>query len=260
MINRKANTSDVVGLIPAAGDATRIPGLPFSKALYPVPDRAGDAPAIQTPIGRLLTAMETAGARRAIVVSRHGRHDLADYVGSGFDFGLPVAHLPIPPTPSVPHTLCAAKAFVKDAHVLFGLPDILFDPPDSLRRILSVELESSADVVLGLLPMDRLDKSDRVEVDDRRQVVRIDVKSHSSSGYAWIFAAWSPVFSDFLADYVAAAERRNRANEGELQLAEIFVAARSSGLTVLGETIRQGRFLDIGSPDALARVARFVED
>lgn len=260
MTHRKASTPDVVGLIPAAGDATRIPGLPFNKALYPVLDRACDPPRVRTPIGRLLGAMGAAGAQRAIVVSRRGRHDLADYIGNGSDFGLPVAHVPIRPTPSVPHTLCTADAFVKDARVLLGLPDILFSPPACLRTILSRQVESSADVVLGLLPTDRPDKSDTVEIDDRRQVVRIDVKSHLSSGYAWVFAVWSPVFSDFLADYVAAAGRRNRANEDELQLAEIFVAARSSGLVVLGETIPEGRFLDIGAPDALARVARFVRD
>lgn len=259
MMTKNFSTPEFVGLIPAAGDASRIHSLPFSKALYPVLASSSELTVIETPIGRLLDSMKHAGAARAIIVSRAGRSDLVEHIQDGSRFGLPAAHVTVQPTPSVPHTLCAALPFLSGARVLLGLPDILFEPFNSLHAMMSSQLGSQADVVLGLLPSDQPEQCDMVEIDKRQEVVRIDVKTKSSAKHAWVFAAWRPVFSDFLVRYVAGSDNGDRDTKGrELQLADIFTAAQRDGLTVVGETVAQGRFLDIGTAQGLARIPSFV--
>ena len=52
----------------------------------------------------------------------------------------------------VPFTLDQAYPFVRDATVAFGFPDIIFDGQDGFVKLLDRQLQTGADVVLGLFP------------------------------------------------------------------------------------------------------------
>jgi glucose-1-phosphate thymidylyltransferase len=70
----------VVGLIPAAGHATRLAPLPFSKELYPIGFHEGPhGPRPKVVAHYLLEKLHAAGIRRVFVVLRDGKWDIPAY-------------------------------------------------------------------------------------------------------------------------------------------------------------------------------------
>src|SRR5262245_39032953 len=119
----------VVGLIPAAGRATRLAPLPFSKELYPIgfqfEGQHGSRPKVVAHY--LLEKLQAAGIRKVFVVLRDGKWDIPAYFSGGtiedIDLAYVMAKLPY----GAPYTLDSGYAFVQDSVVAFGFPDILFE-------------------------------------------------------------------------------------------------------------------------------------
>src|SRR5215217_5198023 len=144
-------TTEIVGIIPAAGMATRIAPLPCSKELYPIGFRdAADGQGVRPkPVGQyLLEHLRRGGARRTYIVIRKGKWDIPSYFGDGADLNLAIAYLIMNLPHGVPYTVDQAYAFVRDATVLFGFPDILIEPGDAYPRLLEHLHTTQADVVL----------------------------------------------------------------------------------------------------------------
>jgi UTP-glucose-1-phosphate uridylyltransferase len=77
---------EIVGVIPAAGTATRIAPLPCSKELYRIGFRsAEDGRGVRPkPIGQyLLEHLRRGGAKRTYIVIRKGKWDIPEYFGDG---------------------------------------------------------------------------------------------------------------------------------------------------------------------------------
>ena len=114
----------IVGVIPAAGRATRLAPLPCSKELLPV--GVHDEPAALR--GRpkvvshyLLERMRDAGASRVFFVLRSGKFDIADYHGDGSALGLSLAYLVVGEPWGPPFSIAQAAPFVGEATVLMQL-------------------------------------------------------------------------------------------------------------------------------------------
>jgi glucose-1-phosphate thymidylyltransferase len=248
---------EVVGLVPAAGRATRLGVLPCSKEIYPLgfttpPHRGGR---VRVACDDLLTAMARAGAERAFVVLRSGKWDIPAFLGAGGGMHPRLAYVPLPDSPSTLHTVDAALPFVGDAQVLFGFPDIPFTPLDAFARLLARQDASGDDVVLGLFPAPRPHKVDMVEVDPVSGAVRALVikPARTALRHAWILALWGRAFSAFVHDDVraAGAGRDGGAAAGERFVGHALQAALEAGLRIGGVTLDDGRFRDIGTPDEL---------
>ena len=88
--------SPVVGVIAAAGRATRLAPLPCSKELLPIGVHREPAALRGRPKAvsqYLLERMRAAGARRVFFVVRGGKFDIADYYGDGSRLKLSIAYL-----------------------------------------------------------------------------------------------------------------------------------------------------------------------
>ena len=114
---------------------------------------------------RLLEQMRQCGVRKAFFILRKGKWDIPGYYGDGgaleMDIGYLIAGLPHGPA----YTLDQGFAFVENAHVAFGYPDILFGPADAFKQALRRLTSSGAPLVLGLYKIyDRKDW-DMVEAD-----------------------------------------------------------------------------------------------
>jgi glucose-1-phosphate thymidylyltransferase len=75
---------EILGLVPAAGQATRISPLPCSKELYPValqPGKSGARPKVVSQY--LFEHMRRAGIRKAYVILREGKWDIPAYFNDG---------------------------------------------------------------------------------------------------------------------------------------------------------------------------------
>ena len=164
----------IVGLIPAAGQATRLAPLPFSKELYPIGQmriKGSDELRPKPVCIYLLEKMRAAGAKDVYIVLRKGKWDIPAYLGDGSSLDMNLAYLIMGLPFGVPYTLDQAYPFIQEATVTFGFPDIIFQSAGAFNELLDRQETSQADVVLGLFPVDKPYKFHMVELsrDERIQ-------------------------------------------------------------------------------------------
>lgn len=253
-------SSDVVGLIPAAGVATRLSPLPCSKEILPIGLRSVDGQTSRRPkvaCEYLLSSMQLAGARQVYIVLRDGKWDIPAYLRDGRDSGLSIAYLMMRLPFGVPFTLDQAYEFIQGRRVICGFPDILIEPEDAFSPLLDRMSETQADVVLALFPAEDPQLMDQVEVDGDGNVRFVQVKPGPRKlDCGWAAVAWAPAFTELLHDYVARASEaieRHGALEREPHLGDVVQAAVEAGLRVQSVWYPEGAFLDIGTPANLVR-------
>jgi glucose-1-phosphate thymidylyltransferase len=244
----------VIGLIPAAGYATRLGPLRCSKEILPVGTYdTPDGPRPKAVSHYLLEKMRLAGITEAIIVLREGKWDIPAHYKDGAIVGMRLAYLAVPPTAGPPHTLDYAYPFVRDAIVALGFPDILFEPDDAYLELLEHQARTNADVTLGLFPADRPETMDVVAVSSGGRVEQILVKpAHTALRQTWGIAVWTPAFTEFLHDRVS---QGFALGEGtELHVGNVIQGAIEAGMRVEGLAVSEKPFLDIGVPEQLAQV------
>lgn len=261
------STSKLIGLVPAAGRATRIQPLPCSKELLPVGFQAighlDDDQALRPKVVShyLLESMHRAGARQAYVVLSRGKWDIPDYYGPGTMTGLDIAYVVTDYPYGAPFSLKQACPFVPEATVLFGFPDIIFKQPDAFLRLVKRKHETDADLVLGLFPAQNPSKMDMVHFDDKGRISAIDIKPQTTHlTYTWIIAVWSPTFTDFMWSHLEGIEptlqrdfqQCQAAEKKEYYLGNVIQAALTTDIKIEHVIFETGRYLDIGTPDDLA--------
>ncbi|MFQ5604263.1 MAG: NDP-sugar synthase [bacterium] len=255
----------IIGLIPAAGTAKRIAPLPCSKELFPIGFQNSTATGAQIPktvCHYLLEKMRFAGVKNAYIVLRKGKWDIPEYFGDGNELDMNLAYLIMNRPFGAPFTLDQAYQFVKDAQVLFGFPDILFQPEEAFVRLLKKLADSNAEVVLGLFPTDHPQKMDMVEMTPDGQICRIEIKPMQTHlKYTWIIAVWTQVFTRFLHTYlkeVGMVESKTNKNHdadlsNEWYVGDVIQAALEDGMRIEAVTFRDAKYIDIGTPADLAR-------
>jgi len=263
--NWSAGIQEVVGIIPAGGQATRIAPLPCSKELYPVGFQQVDEGRSLRPkvvCHYLLEKMRSAGAIKAYIILRAGKWDIPAYLGDGTMLDMHLAYLMMNLPYGAPYTIDQAYPFVQDAIVVFGFPDIIFEPDDAFIHLLSRQVTTRADIVLGLFRTDQPHKMDMVDLDDASRVRDIVIKPRQTSLlYTWIIAVWTPIFTHFLHEYLVKTQVeiikhktwRKAAKPGELFVGDIIRAAIQSGLRIETVLFTEGNYLDIGTPGDLVK-------
>lgn len=250
-------TRSLVGLFPAGGHGSRIAPLPCSKELYPIGfrpvDEGGDIRA-KVVSHYLLESWHLAGVRQAYVILRPEKWDIPQYFGDGALVGIDLAYLMVGLPYGTPYTLDQAYPFVQDAMVVFGFPDIVFRPADAYIRLLEHQAKTAADVVLGIFPAHQPHKMDMVDITDDGRVRLIDIKpAQTQLRYTWILAVWTPVFTRFMHEFLTSV-RNPEARE--VFVGHVLQAAMEQGMQVDSVTFPLGTYLDIGTPDDLARAVQ----
>ena len=154
--------SEVIGLVPAAGRATRIAPLPCSKELYPIgfrPVDGGRSVRAKAACHHLLEKMRFAGIAKAYIVLGKNKWDIPNYFGNGLMLDMNLAYLTLSASSGAPYTLDEAYPFVRHSVIAFGFPDIVFEPDDAFVRLLARQRQSEACVTLGLFPPNSRRKS-----------------------------------------------------------------------------------------------------
>lgn len=258
---------EVIGLLPAGGQATRISPLPASKELYPIGFRSLLDGSIRPKVVShyLLEKMRLAGIRKAYFVLRSGKWDIPTYFADGAFLDMNLGYLTMGLPFGVPYTLDQAYPFVKNAIVAMGFPDILFSPDDTFKRLLTRLTGSQADVVINLLPFEYPHKGGMVDFDSEGRVYQIIEKpAQSELRYSWCVAVWTPTFTEFMHQYLAAIEaERSLANstnslakQREIPMGDVIQAAIDNGMRVEAEVFEGEPYLDIGTPADLVRAVR----
>jgi glucose-1-phosphate thymidylyltransferase len=254
-----------IGLIPAAGTANRIAPLPCSKELYPVGFQSigeGCGPRPKVVSQYLLEKMRLADIAEAYIVLRKGKWDIPEYFGDGKMLDMHLAYLMMDLPFGVPYTLDQAYPFVQDSTVVFGFPDIIFQPDDAFIKLLAKQAESSAEIVLGLFPAHQPHKMDMVDIQADGRIRGIQIKPvQTNLRYTWIIAVWTPLFTDFMHELTRANLRKNdpkqdgtRAEEHrEFFVGDVIQAAANNGMVIESVVFSEGAYLDIGTPDDLVK-------
>jgi glucose-1-phosphate thymidylyltransferase len=260
---------EVVAVLPAAGRSRRLGPLPCSKELIPVGfGSIGELPEVRPKVAShyLLECLRRAVIQKAYIVIRQGKWDIPAYWGDGKLLEMDLAYLVIVGSNGPPDTIDRAYPFVKDKIVAFGFPDILFRPKDVFIKLLARLNRSHADVVLGLFPAHDTRAMDMVDLDKNNQVRGIQLKPRTTRlKYAWLTAVWSPAFSEFLHDFLRTMGAREKIlgnrridPQGDIPVGAVLRAAIRAKLKVEGVVFQTGRYIDIGTPKALALALRGV--
>jgi glucose-1-phosphate thymidylyltransferase len=255
----RINQQRVIGLLPAAGHATRLGPLPCSKEIYPIGSHtvAGAKEARPKVAGHyLLEKMQRAGITEAFIIIREGKWDILAQFKDGAMLDMHLGYLVVTVPWGAPYTLDQAYPFVRNDLVALGFPDILFSADDAYDRILAHHARARADVVLGLFPADRPSTMDVVDLADGGLIMKIIPKPVKTTlKHTWGIAVWAPPFTEFLHDYLA---RRPVPTEtqSELFVGNVIQAGIESGLNVEGIHVSDKPFIDIGIRENLARALR----
>lgn len=251
----------IIGLIPAAGTASRLSALPFSKELYPIMyDKRSLIPKAVS--NYLLESMRFADIRRAYIILRKGKWDIPAYYGDGKMLDIHLGYLLMDLPYGVPYTLDQAYPFLGEATVALGFPDIIFEPKAAFAQLLSKHSESDADIVLGLFHTPNPHKADMVKFDKNGRVHSIQIKpTETDLEYSWGIAVWSHVFTEFMHNYVVSKRKMFEDNTGkeiqrELFVGDVIQAAISYGMEVDTVIFKDGNYIDIGTPEDLLKVVR----
>lgn len=256
---------EVIGLIPAGGRATRIAPLPCSKELYPIGFRSVDQSGEVRPkvvCHYLLEKMKLAGVKRAFFVLNSSKWDIPTYLGDGTLVGLDLAYVMMGNPFGPPYTLDQAFPFVRNETIAFGFPDILFKPDDAFIQLLAKQNATKADVILGLFPAHDSRQMDMVDLHSDGRIRSILLKPlQTDLLYAWVCAVWSPAFTSFMHQYLAAFQHASFSDEtlhhqpaqAELSVGAVLQAAIQQGLQAEGVLFHTGTYVDIGTPEGLRK-------
>jgi glucose-1-phosphate thymidylyltransferase len=172
------------GIVPAAGQGSRMQPLAFSKELLPVGSRRdGERERPRAVSEYLVERLVLGGADKLCFVISPGKSDILEYYGGGV-FGADVFYAVQPQAAGLCDAMFRALPLIgADEHVLVGLPDTIWFPDDALERLPGGELS------FLLFPVDRPELFDAVVFDDRGRVHEIQVKRQNASS-SWIWGAF----------------------------------------------------------------------
>lgn len=173
------------GIIPAAGNGTRIQPLAFSKELLPVGSRV-DANGIERPKAvseYLIERMVAGGATKICFVISPSKSDIVSYYGGGIG-QVDTAFVVQPQAAGLCDAIFRACPLVaSDEPVLIGLPDTIWFPHTALAGL--------PDDELGFLcfPVDRPELFDAVVMGADGAVEEIQVKQDGARSH-WVWGAF----------------------------------------------------------------------
>jgi glucose-1-phosphate thymidylyltransferase len=267
---KKKSSQELIGLLPAGGEASRIAPLPCSKELYPVGFRPVDQGRSLRPkvvCHYLLEKMRLAGVTKAYVILRKGKWDIPAYLGDGTMLDMHLGYLILNLPFGVPYTLDQAYPFVQDAMVIFGFPDIVFQPEDAFVQLLNKQSESSADIVLGLFLAHKPHKMDMVDLSADGRISKVEIKPvQTHLNYTWIIAVWTPKFTRFMHEYVLSRQGSkiknnagaNTEKQKEVFLGDVIQAAIQNDLRIDKVFFEDGNYLDIGTPEDMVKAVQIT--
>ena len=177
------------GIIPAAGNGTRIQPLAFSKELLPVGSRFEEGTERPRAVSEyLIERMLQGGADKICFVISRWKFDILQYYGGEIgseETGRAAITYAVQPEPrGLCDAIFRAVPFVDRAEpVLVGLPDTIWYPDDGLSALPDDPLS------FLLFPVDRPELFDAVVLDARGRVERIHVKRPERAS-PWIWGAF----------------------------------------------------------------------
>lgn len=218
----------IVGILPAAGTAARMSGLP--KFLLPIPEG--------TLLGLHCQRMQAAGVEElllgysdstALLLHRNAPPGAMLYNGGN----------------TLAHTVNNARLIAGDSAVVFGMPDTYFTDADAYRKV--IEGLDGADISVGVFETrpEQRHKLGMVRIDDDNFITDvIDKPAKTYLRDAWGIIAWRPVFWPYIYPIDAT-------------VGDALTRAIRAGLPIRA-VVMDGSYYDCGTPDEYFQLIREV--
>ncbi|MCL4458353.1 MAG: sugar phosphate nucleotidyltransferase [Chloroflexi bacterium] len=243
----------VVGLIPAAGQGTRLAPFPWYKELFPIgyQDMLVNGCMQRRPkvVGQyLIDNMIRAGVRKIFFILGEGKHDIMRYYGNGQRFGIDIAYLFQEQLTGLPAALDLARNWLTDETVIFGMPDTIIQPANAFIQLLDAHEHGTAAVTLGVFKTNTPAKFGMVEIaPDGMAVGFVDKPAHTSLKYMWGVGCWSRAFTELMGAFLT----ENPYQGKEIILSDVFQRVVESGLRIQTVRFDEGIYIDVGTPEGL---------
>lgn len=171
------------GVIPAAGQGSRIQPLAFSKELLPVGSRGEDGSERPRAVSEyLLDRMLVAGVDKLCFVISPGKSDILEYYGGSYGSAA-IAYVVQQQPSGLCDAIFRAAPFVGNEPVIVGLPDTVWFPQSALTAL-------PEDVLSFLLfPVSEPRFFDAVVLGEDQRVQEIQVK-HPAPATNWVWGAF----------------------------------------------------------------------
>ncbi len=236
------------GIIPAAGEGSRIQPLAFSKELLPVGSRVEDGKERPRAISEyLVERMIRGGADKLCFVISPGKTDILEYYGSRL-WGADIAYVVQPRAGGLCDAVFRALPLVReDESVLIGLPDTLWAPEDGFSQLPDNQLS------FLLFPVEHPELFDAVVTDETGSVLEIEVKTMGAQSN-WIWGAIKMPGSVFHALH----KLWCTPGRGDEYLGTLVNAWLAGGGTALG--VRAGQaYVDVGTLHGYRSAIRLLD-
>jgi len=237
------------GIIPAAGNGTRIQPLAFSKELLPVGSRQHDGTERPRAVSEyLIERMVQGGADKICFVISRWKFDILQYFGGEIGQAA-IVYAVQPEAKGLCDAIFRAVPFVDPAEpVLVGLPDTIWLPVDAFSRLPSDKL--------GFLtfPVARPELFDAVVSDDACRVREIQVKREGAESN-WIWGAFG-MPGAVLHELYRLWRRRRERDEYIGTLVNAYLATGGEAVAVPAGT----DYVDVGTLGCYREAMRLLSD
>jgi glucose-1-phosphate thymidylyltransferase len=237
------------GIIPAAGNGSRIQPLGFSKELLPIGGTGnGETHTLQPAINHIIERLIVGGATRLCVVVSPEKADIMKYIAAR---RLPVdtCYVYQPEPIGLPDAIFRAVPFVReDEIVMIGLPDTVWFPEDGYRQ-----LDDDVPSLL-MFPVRQPELFDAVLLDRDECVTEVQVKvPRPDSSWIWGAIKLPGAVYHSLHDLWV---RRGRV---DVQVGTLINAYIAEGGVVKG--VRRGRlYVDVGTVSGYVDALRTLSE
>jgi glucose-1-phosphate thymidylyltransferase len=172
------------GIIPAAGQGSRIQPLAFSKELLPVGRRSeGEGTRPRAVSDYLIERLVIGGAMRLCFVISPTKSDIIEYYG-GSAYSAAICYCVQPKPTGLCDSIFRAVPFIDPAEpVMIGLPDTIWFPSNALLALPDNRLS------FLLFPVEQPEYFDAVVMDSNDRVIEIQVKQPGATS-RWIWGAF----------------------------------------------------------------------
>jgi len=250
---------DFIGLIPAAGEGTRM--YPFSRAvpkeMYPILGK----PVIEHCIDNL----REGGIKQIFMIVGHQKGALMDYVGDGSFYGVNVAYIYQLKRRGLGHAILQAEEWIKKPFVVL-LGDSFIEPKKEIQNMMKLHKEKKpvATVLLfkvkdstgyGVAKLKNLDdncglveKVIEKPNPEEAEEYKLDHEFYALCG-AYVF---EPRMFDFI-------KRTKPGKKKEVQITDSIQLAIENGENVYGVVLK-GKYLDIGKWQTVFNIQKEMQD
>jgi len=245
--------AEFVGVIPAAGTASRLNPSHYAKELLPVTYQGeGTDDVLPVPVITLsLGALREAAVCRCIVATSDRKPELMRYLGDGSEFGLQLSYVLQPMPSGLSSAIDLVYPWVRGCHVCLLLPDTIVRPTSAMSTLRFVMEMEQPDLVLGVFPTSVPERLGPVRFNHDCRVTEVLDKPMVSDVYnTWAMAIWSTAFADLLHGAVS------NASTGGKPLGEIFNLAVQVGMNVRAVWFASGSFIDIGTSEGIVQMIK----